>query len=424
LILPRFERMNQLTNSTDFTTWNEKYQKFLPTVPLELSKGFQKKRIDHRHHAMDALVIACATRDHVNLLNNQSANSDNKRIDLQHKLRISEKWMDKNGKERTKFTEFKKPWSNFTTDAKKALESIVISFKQNTRVINKATNYYEKYVEKNGEKVKGIVKQEGTNWAIRKPLHKETVSGKVQLERIKVAKGKILTATRKSLDSTFNEKTIESITDTGIQKILLNYLKAKGGNPETVFSPEGIEEMNQNIALYNEGKQHQPILKVRVFEQGSKFSLGEVCNKKDKYVEAAKGTNLFFGVYADKDGKRSYDTIPLNVVIERQKQGLSSVPELNEKGHHLLFSLSPNDLVYVPSGDEDVSIIDFNNLSKEQVNRIYKFTDGSGIMANFIPANISSALFNMNKEKQKKTLGKEIYSVQNEIGVGSQGSKK
>ncbi len=423
LILPRFERMNQLTNSTDFTTWNEKYQKFLPTVPLELSKGFQKKRIDHRHHAMDALVIACATRDHVNLLNNQSANSDNKRIDLQHKLRISEKWMDKNGKERTKFTEFKKPWSNFTTDAKKALESIVISFKQNTRVINKATNYYEKYVEKNGEKVKGIVKQEGTNWAIRKPLHKETVSGKVQLERIKVAKGKILTATRKSLDSTFNEKTIESITDTGIQKILLNYLKAKGGNPETVFSPEGIEEMNQNIALYNEGKQHQPILKVRVFEQGSKFSLGEVCNKKDKYVEAAKGTNLFFGVYADKDGKRSYDTIPLNVVIERQKQGLSSVPELNEKGHHLLFSLSPNDLVYVPSGDEDVSIIDFNNLSKEQVNRIYKFTDGSGIMANFIPANISSVLFNMNKEKQKKTLGKEIYSVQNEIGVGSQGSK-
>ena len=329
----------------------------------------------------------------------------------------------KNGKERTKFTEFKKPWSNFTTDAKKALESIVISFKQNTRVINKATNYYEKYVEKNGEKVKGIVKQEGTNWAIRKPLHKETVSGKVQLERIKVAKGKILTATRKSLDSTFNEKTIESITDTGIQKILLNYLKAKGGNPETVFSPEGIEEMNQNIALYNEGKQHQPILKVRVFEQGSKFSLGEVCNKKDKYVEAAKGTNLFFGVYADKDGKRSYDTIPLNVVIERQKQGLSSVPELNEKGHHLLFSLSPNDLVYVPSGDEDVSIIDFNNLSKEQVNRIYKFTDGSGIMANFIPANISSVLFNMNKEKQKKTLGKEIYSVQNEIGVGSQGSK-
>ncbi|MCZ0211490.1 hypothetical protein OZK63_39710, partial [Streptomyces sp. UMAF16] len=58
LILPRFERMNELTNSKDFTTWNESHQKILPTVPFELSRGFQKKRIDHRHHALDALVIA------------------------------------------------------------------------------------------------------------------------------------------------------------------------------------------------------------------------------------------------------------------------------------------------------------------------------------------------------------------------------
>lgn len=357
LILPRFERMNQLTNSNDFTTWNEKYQKFMPTVPLELSKGFSKKRIDHRHHAMDALVIACVTRDHVNLLNNQSAKSETKRYDLQFKLRITEKWKDSDGKVRDKFTEFKKPWDNFTFEVKQALENMVVSFKQNIRVINKATNYYEKYIDKNGEKVKSLVKQEGTNWAIRKPLHKETVSGKVQLDRIKVAKGKILTATRKSLDSSFNEKVISSITDTGIQKILLNYLKAKGGNPEIAFSPEGIEEMNQNIALYNDGKQHQPILKVRIFEQGSKFALGTKGNNKDKYVEAAKGTNLFFGVYKDKEGKRSYETIPLNVVIERQKQGLTSVPEFNEKGHQLIFSLSPNDLVYVPNEDnEEISV--------------------------------------------------------------------
>ncbi|WP_395092957.1 type II CRISPR RNA-guided endonuclease Cas9 [Vaginella massiliensis] len=367
LILPRFERMNQLTNSTDFTAWNEKHQKFLPTIPLELSKGFQKKRIDHRHHALDALIIACATRDHINLLNNKHAKSKNERYDLQHKLRHTEPWQDKEGKVRTKFTEFKKPWQTFTEDTKKELEKIVVSFKQNLRVINKATNYYEKIVD--GKKVK--IKQEGVNWAIRKPIHKETVSGKINLPRVKVAKGKILTATRKPLDTSFNAKTILSITDTGIQKILLNYLKAKG-NPELAFSPEGIEEMNQNISLYNDGKPHQPILKVRVFEQGSKFPLGETGNKTTKYVEAAKGTNLFFGVYEDKQGKRSYDTIPLNLVIERQKQGLNSVPETNEKGHRLLFSLSPNDLVYVPIEGED---FDEANLD---VNRIYKVVSFSG----------------------------------------------
>ena len=92
LILPRFERMNALTNTDLYTTYNEKYQKFLPTVPFEHSKGFQKKRIDHRHHALDALIIACATRDHINLLNNQSAKSALKRYDLQNKLRSKERY--------------------------------------------------------------------------------------------------------------------------------------------------------------------------------------------------------------------------------------------------------------------------------------------------------------------------------------------
>jgi CRISPR-associated endonuclease Csn1 len=77
-------------------------------------------------------------------------------------------------------------------------------------------------------------------------------------------------------------KTIAAITDTGIQKILRNYLAYKGNNPEIAFTPEGLEEMNTNIKKYNDGNAHQPIRKVRVFELGSKFSLGETGNKKDK----------------------------------------------------------------------------------------------------------------------------------------------
>lgn len=419
LILPRFERMNELTNSNDFTAWNENHQKFLPTVPIELSKGFSKKRIDHRHHAMDALVIACATRDHVNLLNNQSAKSEMKRYDLNRKLREYEKVTYNDTKTGERITRevpksFMKPWSTFTIDAKNALENIVVSFKQNLRVINKATNYYESYsdengklrLDKNGNPKKELIAQKGTNWAIRKALHKETVSGKVHLERIKVGKGKILTATRKSLDASFNEKTINSITDTGIQKILLNYLKFKG-NSEAAFSPEGIEEMNKNIALYNDGKSHQPILKVRVFEQGSKFALGETGNKPDKYVEAAKGTNLFFGVYEDKSGKRSFDTIPLNIVIERQKQGLSSVPEANEKGHQLLFSLSPNDLVYVPVEEEleSISEVDLENFNKTQKSNIYKMVSSTGSECHFVKANISSLIKNYDAKTKIGELG-------------------
>jgi CRISPR-associated endonuclease Csn1 len=399
LILSRFERMNELTKTDSFTSKNTN-NKIIPTVPLELSKGFQKKRIDHRHHAMDALIIACATRSHLNYLNNISAkvedlkNEERKkkqiegRNQLKNKLCIKTK-PDENGNYKWLL---KKPWETFTQDAQNELEKIVVSFKQNLRVINKATNTYEKF--ENGKKSE--VKQEGLNWAIRKSMHKDTVSGKIHLPRIKVPNGKILTATRKSIDTSFTVKTIDSITDTGIQKILKNYLVSKGNNYELAFSPEGIEDLNKNISIYNDGKPHQPILKVRIFELGSKFQLGQKGNKKDKYVEAAKGTNLFFAIYQDQTGKRLFETIPLNEVIERQKQGLSSVPETNQKGNALLFHLSPNDLVYVPTEEEssNLSKINLSNPSKEHINRIYKMVSSSSTQCFFVKHEVATTIVN------------------------------
>ena len=400
LILPRFERMNQLTQTQLFTSYNDRLQKNLPTVPIKYSQGFQKKRIDHRHHAMDALVIACATREHINYMNNQHAldKSKDKKEKQQSRIDLRTILCEKKNNN----WQFKKPWNTFTQEAKEALEHIVVSFKQNLRVINKATNYYEKWEEKNGVLVKKKVKQEGTNWAIRKPLHKETVSGKIVLDR-KIGKDKILTATRKAVDITFTEKIISSITDTGIQKILLNYLKYKG-SPEVAFSAEGLEELNKNITQYNDGKKHQPIYKVRIFEEGSKFPLGETGAKATKYVEAAKGTNLFFGVYQGK-GKRTYATIPLNEVIERQKQGLPSVPERNEKGEPLLFSLSPNDLVYVPMVGEATETIDFSNLSKEQKERIYKTVSFTGNECHFVKSTIASLIKSYDAKSKIGELG-------------------
>ncbi len=412
LILPRFERMNQLTNTTDFTAWNENHQKYLPTVPVEFSKGFSKKRIDHRHHAMDALVIACATKEHINYMNNEHALRKGKSKDEKQTIRydlranLCHKKYNDDSKENYRWI-FKKPWETFTVDAKNSLENIVVSFKQNQRIINKATNYYEKYIEKDGVKTKEKVAQTGINWAIRKPMHKETVSGKVNLPWVKLPKGKILTATRKSLDTSFDMKTIESITDTGIQKILKNYLTAKESS-ELAFSPEGIEDLNKNIRQYNDGKDHQPITKVRIFEMGSKFQVGYSGNKKDKYVEAAKGTNLFFAVYEDEKGKRSYESIPLNIVIERQKQGLDAVDLKGEKD----FYLSPNDLVYLPSGDEleNSNMIDFENLSKDNIKRIYKFVSCTGGEGHFIPfVNATEIIKNENGTNSKSERMQNYY---------------
>ena len=55
IILPRFQRLNELTGTKNFTAFNSEGHE-IPAMPFELQKGFNKKRIDHRHHAMDAIV--------------------------------------------------------------------------------------------------------------------------------------------------------------------------------------------------------------------------------------------------------------------------------------------------------------------------------------------------------------------------------
>jgi CRISPR-associated endonuclease Csn1 len=259
LIASRFERLNTITNSKDFGDINPNTNKFLPTVPLEHAKGFNKKRIDHRHHALDALVIACATRSHINYLNNQNALDKDKAKGQQSREDLKRVLCDKkynDASEKNYRWIFKQPWSTFAIETKEKLNTTIISFKQNLRVINKTVNKYERWENVNGKIEKVIVEQtKGDSWAIRKSLHKDTVSGKVNLQRIKVPKDKILTATRKNIDTSFNEKMIRSITDEGIQKILINYLKEKDNNPEVAFTAEGIEEMNKSISKYNNGKQ-------------------------------------------------------------------------------------------------------------------------------------------------------------------------
>lgn len=222
-----------------------------------------------------------------------------------------------------------------------------------------------------------------------------------------------MVARRKSLDTSFDDKQISSITDTGIQKILLNYLQSKGGNAEIAFTPEGIEEMNKNISIYNDSKAHQPILKVRVATpKGMKYPVGQTGNKATKFVVAEKGTNLYFAIYENELGERSYDTIPLDIVIKRLKEGQSPVPQINKAGIPLKFYLSPNDLVYVPTKENE------DELCRD---RIYKFVDSSGTTANFVPHTSANTIYNVDKEYAKKYCNGAV--ILNEYGLGSPQSK-
>lgn len=474
IVSPRFERLNELTKSTNFGEWTNKNGKrvFQTQVPLELQKGFNKKRIDHRHHALDALVIACASKNHINYLNNQYAKSDTNRYDLQKKLRRHEQVeiTDKKTGEKKKINvakEFYKPWDTFTIQAKESLENTVISFKQNLRVINKTVNYYQKWVaDSNGDLKKQIVKQEGNNWAIRKPMHTPMPYGKrnFDFDILKISDnvgkreyiideeikkkvyaiyeecGKKIAAAqnfikqhpirnkegipiieaafkisvakyrkRQPISKLSNRgqggiktpedmlKFINKVADAKLRNDLLSHFNSNNNDIELAFNSDGIEEFNS--------KRKIPVFKLPIAESGDKrFSLGNSIGSKHKWMEAAEGTNLFFAIYKDEKGKRNYDTIPLNIVIENQKQGalqnikpeFCSVPIKNEKGDNLLFHLSPNDLVYVPTNEEseNPNSVNFKKLTKEQINRIYKTVSFTGSQAFFIKNEVANTIVN------------------------------
>ena len=140
---------------------------------------------------------------------------------------------------------------------------------------------------------------------------------------------------------------------------------------------------------------------MRKYKKADKFSVGTTGNKPKKFVEAAKNTNLYFAVFEkqknDKTTVRCYATIPLNIVIDCQKKYKSKWKEeatniLKQRGDidkeaQLLFIISPNDLVYLPTQEELIS--KHYSFDKE---RIYKFVSSTGNQCFFIKAIVAKSI--------------------------------
>lgn len=457
IILPRFEALDKMVgdpNDRDKRFLTESNGHVIPTVPTDMLKGFNKKRIDHRHHAMDAIVIACASRAIVQYFSNEAAGNQSEFNSL--KMSVCHK-DSKNG------WVVNMPWDGFTAEAKLALESITPSFKHKERIVTRTTNHYTKTVAGKRQTAKQ------TTYAIRQSLHKDTVWGEVDIRQRTEGKEKLMMAVKalrsfleqcendslaqptmkiansllrkeiarliaegksdKEIEKFFKTeaeawqeaivdgkvsvftygekktyatrirlaallgnkeekaiiKKIDSISDTGIRKILLNHLRTWSGGCATAFSENGIKRMNDNIQVLNDGKRHKPIYSVRkmIETSVSKTQVGQEGNKGSKYVEAADGTHLFFAVYSDGKGGRSFDTITLRTAVNQLLKGDKPVPEINSKGEKIKFYVAINDLVYVPLDGEN-SIIN--------PTRIYKLVSTYRDKPMWRPANVAQII--------------------------------
>lgn len=451
LLKPRFERLEGITG-----------EKLIDLDKEHNDIRFKKdyKRIDHRHHALDALIIAATRREHIRYINSlNAADTNNELKDIRLKL------------VKKKIREFVLPWSTFTKEAKEALNTIIVSHKNRNRVVTKGFNLYTKWVLENGRWIKKNIPQEkGQLISVRKSMFKEplgiihlaeykdvavkqaleiqfnyltkynsklqsriankelrnTISTLIKncsfdlvetqkyvknnpikddngntITKIQVLEFNQYAAKRVPLDKSFDLKKIDKIPYAGhtknrLVRILREHLKENDNKPREAFSGEGLDQLAK--------KYGKPITKVTTFEE-----IGNKIPSKGKLVEADKGSNLFFIIYENISDSRDRiinndSSIPLINVIDMLVNGCAKDEIGEDKPGYKKIILSPNDIVYVPEQDEDVKSINWGN-KKRISERIYKVVSFSGSECQFLPHYVSSLLLPYDNTTKKGEFG-------------------
>lgn len=304
-----------------------------------LNEENSKTRDDHRHHAIDALVMACTKLSYVQELS---------------------KWNQY--KKTHEMKNFPLPWETFNYDAEKAVEKILISHK---KVSNNITIRY-KTVEKNGKKYtnKGV--------AARGQLHKETVFGK------RTFNGEEAYHVRKPIESLETAKQIDKVVDETTRLLILKRVNELGGfvkdkvpaNTYFVVDENGIKQ--PQIFLPNKNGTPVPILKVRVKENiGGAEKLKENVNQ---WVNPRNNHHVL--IYKDEKGNLKEDVVTFWTVVERKRTGQSAY-QLPIDGKEIVTTLHINDMFLLGLTEDEINWENPDyEILKDHLYRVQKLTSG------------------------------------------------
>ena len=206
-----------------------------------LGGGDEKSREDHRHHAVDALVIALTDAGTIQLLSRAAEAAAERGCRL--------------------FVPFEKPWPGFVDEVKCSVDAINVSFRVNRRISG--------------------------------ALHKDTLFSKPHKVIGGDGKAKEYRHVRKPLASMSADE-IESIVDERVRKVVQDKLKDLGGDPKKAFA-----DANNHPYMKAHDGRIIPIHKARIREAISVISLGE--GGATRY--AAPGANHHMEIVAVVDSQ-------------------------------------------------------------------------------------------------------------------------
>jgi len=336
------------------------------------------KRKDHRHHALDAITIACTSQGMISQLNKLNVLFDGHHETLKNQS----------------LRRFDQPWPNFINEVEEALEGIFVSFRNRKRLST---------TRKNKIKVKGgIVEHKTIN--PRGALHKETVYGNRLLkegERHKLSKKTQRTDLELIVDprvkaylvqhfdahgqdatKAFGKlakepllfegkelKEVEMFTSAYTYKVALGpdfkksdqivdpvvrerveaHLKRFGDNPKKAFS-----DLDNNPVWYVENE--KPIRKVTIKQKANELEALRTKEDGSKKDFVFTRNNHHISIFQSPDGKYYDEVTSYWQAFELKKQGLPVFTELNEHGDQALLHLMINDMVLIDLPENEIDL--------------------------------------------------------------------
>ena len=366
---------NKVTVSPGQATSNLRHKWGLNQI---LNDDNEKTREDHRHHAIDALVMACTKVSYVQELS---------------------KWNRYNRGYHVK--DFPMPWLSFWKDAEKAVNQILVSHKKVSNDITVRTHT----TEKNGKKHTNL------GVAARGQLHKETVYGK------RTFNGEEAFHVRKPIESLETAKQIAKVVDESIRLLILKRVNELGGfvkdkvpaNTFFIVDENGVKQ--PQIFLPNQNGAPVPILKVRVKENiGGAEKLKTNVNQ---WVNPRNNHHVL--IYKDEQGNLKEEVVTFWTVVERKRTG-QSVYQLPLDGKEMVTTLHINDIFLLGLSEDEINWEnpDYKVL-KEHLYRVQKFTSGDYYFRKALTSSIQNP-----EEKQQINsfgFGKNGWSTHNPIKV-------
>lgn len=245
----------------------------------------QKNRDDHRHHAIDAIVIALTNQKHL------------------RQLAYTKYSLNHPG--------FLPPWENFRSDVQDVISKIKVSY----RVCRKVSGQ----------------------------LHQETAYGATGL---KDQKGQEFYVYRKPVQE-LTGSMIGKIVDPVVKDLIIARWRDFGLDPEKHKGTAPKEVWNEPLYMRSKKNIKVPIKKVRIREVlNNLIPMRDKSGSIYRYVDSGNNHHIEIFEYVDKKGKikRDFKVVSLFEAVQRSRQRLPVVCRDYGDGKKFLFSLARNEM--------------------------------------------------------------------------------